>query len=214
MAMEGWLRRWRSVVVGGAVGLVAFALAVAVTMATGHLTDEERGAAGLAGPQSGVQVGLPVTPGNGWVMLPAGAFRPRRADTTYTYGGNLVTLTAPTSNQYEAPLNLPHGATVTRIVLYGVDTDVAQDASLTVWRNAVPGGPSTQLGTVASSGSGGSFSVETTTIANAVVNSIDFGYYAVLSLPVPTGTLTTRGARVDWEYTAALPTLSKATPLP
>ncbi len=81
----------------------------------------------------------PVPGGPGFVMIPSAAFQPSSSDTKYA---NFITLqtdiTSPTTD-YVAPVSLPHGARIKRLIYYYLDTDPAKVSVLSLWRYPVPG---------------------------------------------------------------------------
>jgi len=99
--------------------------------------------------------------------------QPRVTATSFAYGGNgCLYLTAGSDNRLMFPLLIPHGSEVKYLRIYYNDTNAGTD--LTAWLTRYdPGQTSTDLTSVASSGSGGygtSLSAELVEVFDSGVN--------------------------------------------
>ena len=157
----------------------------------------------------GLQSTAAVPGGPGYTMQPASAFRPRYSSTEYQLvGPRLYTISG--SFYYDAPLDLPNGADVTRLVIYYTDNDAAEDFSAEIWRVPMPGRSGEKVSdTVSSSGASADASfVETTSILLPTVDLEGYAYYIRLTLPA-SGDLEVNGFRVDYTYDSMLPLVTR-----
>jgi hypothetical protein len=142
--------------------------------------------------------------GPGFYTQTAAAFRPRSSSTEYQLNGpRLRTTSAP--NSYDAPLDLPNGAQIKRLVMYFTDDDPGEDFSAEIWRVPLPGRSGEQVSeTVISSGTPGMTFLETTDILRPEVDLEGYAYYIRLSLPA-SNDLEINGLRVDYTYDVDMP---------
>jgi hypothetical protein len=109
-----------------------------------------------------------------YIAVSAAAFGPVDENYMYTNWGNTLAPKNMITRYYYAPVQLPHGATVTKIKFYWSDVSGDYNGRCYLYRNDMQGGGDT-LGTVdTSSGTGSS---ETTTITNPVVDNSQYAYY-------------------------------------
>jgi len=149
----------------------------------------------------------PVPGGPGFLMIPAAAFTPAFPGTIYTNYGVLVSGQSSTQITYMAPVNLPQGATVTKLVLYFNDTDLSQSVFAELLRNPVPGGETFLMASVASLVDLlGSWTYRAdTTIDNPVIDNQANMYFIRVGLPVSSAELMISGVRIDYGYPVMLP---------
>lgn len=123
-------------------------------------------------------------------------------------GPRLYTISG--SSFYDAALDLPHGADITRLVIYYTDDDAGADISAEIWRVPMPGRSGQKVSATISSTdtSGGASFIETTDIPYPTVDLESYGYYIRLSLPV-SGELEVKGFRVDYTRDTMLPLIKK-----
>jgi hypothetical protein len=144
--------------------------------------------------------------GPGFYTQSAAAFRPRSSSTEYQLTGpRLRTISAPTS--YDAPLDLPNGAQINRLVIYFTDNDddPGVDFSAEIWRVPLPGRTGERVSeTISSTGAPGEAYEETTNILEPAVDLEGYAYYIRLFLPV-SNNLEVNGLRVDYTYDVELP---------
>jgi hypothetical protein len=112
----------------------------------------------------------------GYVSVSAAAFGPVHELYQYENWGNTLAPANLASRYYYAPVQLPHGATVTKIKFYWSDLSSDYNGHCYLYRNDMAAGGVT-LGTVDTSGQAGNGSSETTTITYAVVDNSQFAYY-------------------------------------
>ncbi len=117
------------------------------------------------------------------IVVPAAAFTPGEDGYDYTnYGGNLIPGNN-TSDTYYAPVYLPQGATVTRMIFYWYDDSTVNDGMASLRRAPLTtGSPSHTMAQVYSDGSSGDGSSETTSINYATVDNTTYMYFLMWDL--------------------------------
>jgi hypothetical protein len=144
--------------------------------------------------------------GPGFYTQSAAAFRPRSSSTEYQLTGpRLRTTSAPTT--YDAPLDLPNGTQISRLVIYFTDNDddPGVDFSAEIWRVPLPGRTGERVSeTISSTGAPGEAFVETINILEPEVDLAEYAYYIRLSLPASIN-LEVNGLRVDYTYEVEMP---------
>lgn len=121
----------------------------------------------------------------GYVSVSAAAFQPVRSSYTYSNWGNKLTPGNTSSSYYYAPVQLPHNATVTKLTFYWQDTiGGLVDAECKLWRNNMIGGGDA-MASAWSFGAAGNGLTETTAIAHALVNNVNYAYYLQWKLDGP-----------------------------
>ena len=133
-----------------------------------------------------VQGELTWQPKTSYISVPAAAFIPYASTnnpvclTPYyvNIGDRLTVYDSPcTVSQFEAPVNLPHGATVTSVTFHYYDRDTDRDATVNLWRDS-----DQLLATVTSTGDDGFGSNSTTTINYALVDNQNHTYFLEATL--------------------------------
>ncbi|MBN1922279.1 MAG: hypothetical protein JW892_13610 [Anaerolineae bacterium] len=133
-----------------------------------------------------VQGELTWQPKTSYISVPAAAFIPYASTnnpvclTPYyiNIGDRLTVYDSPcTVSQFEAPVNLPHGATVTSLTFHYYDRDTDRDATVNLWRDS-----DELLATVTSTGDDGFGSNSTTTINYALVDNQNHTYFLEATL--------------------------------
>ncbi len=166
------------------------------------------------GGQMTATAGIPGGPG--YVMVPATAFIPRD-NTTLFSRANGVILTTKTGSvfyTYDAPVYLPDGATVTKLILYYQDTDVSKNIQIDLWYGPLPGNTGQSMANVVSDNQSNMNPVykETTTFLYSQVSNQANAYYIKLTLPPPSNAsvyLNLNGVRIDYQYSANLPAVMR-----
>jgi hypothetical protein len=162
-----------------------------------------------ASPQA---ASAPVPGGPGFYMLPATAFRPRSHTTGYEIiGPQLRSLSGTAPIYYDAPLNLPSGARITRFIVYFLDNDGGQNITAEIFRAELPGDAGQGMVTpLVSSGSSSTptYLAATNFIVSSVVDNSQYAYYARILLPIATN-LKLNGIRIDYTFDSALPVVIK-----
>lgn len=149
--------------------------------------------------------------GPGFIMVHPTAFVPFTSALEYSFssGGYLYN---PSSSPayYEAAVNLPHGAKITKVVVYYKDESPGNlRASLAVVGMDTPG--AWEMAVLSSEGSTAGFRVmEDTTITLDTVDNQSYAYWIEVYLPGGYQTLLTlRGIRIDYSYPVNLPLINR-----
>ena len=130
----------------------------------------------------------------GYASIPAAAFRPKEDGYDFTNAGNQLTNNDDASDNYYAAVQLPHGATVTRMTFYWRDESSANgQAQLT--RDTMTG--FSLMAQAFTSGDTGYGSSSATSISDATIDNSQYAYYLYWNLPVST----VKGCGVVIEYT-------------
>ena len=114
-------------------------------------------------------------PITGYVSLSAAAFGPSSHTDQYWNSGEALIPIDASSTRYHAPVQLPHGATVTKMTFYWVD-DVTENASCWLVRQPLSGGDLAAVA-FAESGSGGTGSSWDDEIDYAIIDNSQYAYY-------------------------------------
>lgn len=128
------------------------------------------------------------------------AFVPK--EETYSWRiseGGLQNRTSIDAQNFYAPVFLPHGATVTRLKLYGYRLAAGGNLNLYLERITLAGNIET-LATLVADWTGGDGSIETTTIEYAKIDNVAYYYiFAVFLNPEATaGDVQFERAIIDW----------------
>jgi hypothetical protein len=134
-----------------------------------------------------------------YVSVSAAAFRPTSHTDQYLNWGDGLTSDNPSSTNYYASVQLPHGATVTKMTFYWYD-DVTANASCGLYRSTLSGAIPDEMAYV-ESGSGGAGSSLDDGILGAVINNSQYAYYLRWFM----GHANIEGYGVVIEYTLAKP---------
>jgi hypothetical protein len=134
---------------------------------------------------------------NGEVFLPI--------DETNTYtnvNGALYSATGA----YSAPVNLPHGATVTKMTVHYMDNDAADNFSIWLYQNTMIGALSTAMATFTTAGAAAAYQVgEDTTIAPAVIDNSQYAYRLMVGSFNGASTHRLGGVVIEYTVTSPLP---------
>jgi len=114
-------------------------------------------------------------PITGYVSVSAAAFGPMSHTDQYFNGGESLIPLDASSTRFHAPVQLPHGATVTKMTFYWVD-DVTENATCWLLRQPLSGGDLTSVA-FAESGSGGVGSSSDDEIDYAIIDNSQYAYY-------------------------------------
>jgi hypothetical protein len=115
-------------------------------------------------------------PITGYVSVSAAAFRPVEHTYQYTNWGDYLSSHNALSSHYYAPVQLPHGATVTKMTFYWYD-NVTANALCTLYRNPLSGTWVDIWLASVESGSGGDGSSSDDTIDHAFIDNSQYAYY-------------------------------------
>lgn len=155
-------------------------------------------------------LGAPVTGGPGFVSVGPHAFKPILQTTSFSYiFGHLINTTNNPAS-FVAPVNLPHGATITQLVLYYLDNGTS---AITVELRSYPLDASStfiyvaQMTTSEASSLSRNLVVNTFVNGNLIDNQSNF-YFVTLQLPSGFDYMLF-GFRIDYNYPTNLPLIVK-----
>ncbi len=186
--------------------LVAIAAACALVLAW-----RPQAAAGEGGELYAGLAATPVPGGPGFYTVSGFEFHPLTPlmEWVYTGGGWLWNPHATSTGGYVASLALPHGATVTKFVVYYFDDSVEHDVQANLVKNGLDGSGSLNMASVQSSGTAlAPGCMEDTTILYPIVNAQSNSYSAYVSLP-PDMDGALIAVRIDYTYNANLPVIMR-----
>jgi len=197
--------KWAALAAVGVVCVLVLAWLPGMAVGQG-----DRPAGGVPGGQVAALVTpVPVPGGPNFYSVSAMGFKPLEQDTGWGYyADSWLTNPGPDEATYVAALALPHGATVTKFVVFFYDNGLALDVQASLLKCSYWDGYCTRMAEVASSGTDtGSRAVEDSTIVDPVVDNQSNWYVAqVLLPPAPLGyEFALEAIRVDYGYGAALP---------
>ena len=163
-------------------------------------------------PQGNAGVLAAAVPGGpGFVTQSAHLFKPATDNSEWNYvgGDELYNPSDSSAAAFAAPLSLPHGATVTKLVVWYHDM-VEANLTVTLERVLLDNGTNVTMASVASSGDPGYSYGEDTSIDYAEIDLQSYAYYAYLTMPADCSyDLTLVGIRIDYEYPGYLPLVLK-----
>jgi hypothetical protein len=113
----------------------------------------------------------------GYVSVPAAAFRPQEDGYDFTNFGGALRNNDGDSDRYYAPVQLPHGATVTEMTWYWYDTSATTDGAAYLRRGSLTGGFQNAMAQVDTSGHDGDNSGSDTIISYATIDNSQYTYY-------------------------------------
>ncbi len=145
-----------------------------------------QGPMGAARLNGDVYVGGLLTwkPITSYLSIPAAAFVPQYNYNAQTYnGGSIVRTLSGSYNIFNAPVQLPHGATVTKMTVYWYDDYAGDDGTITLRRSSLSSIFTNEMAKVTTSGSGGNGNGEDTTINYAQIDNSQYTYYLTAQLP-------------------------------
>ena len=142
------------------------------------------------------------SPGHGYVSVSAAAFQPRYDGYQFTNHGLYVTNSNGTSDDWIAPVQLPHGARVTKVIFYYSDSDSGNDVRIRLYRSPFSM-EAFDMADLESLGSSGGGSVETISINYADVDNAQYEYF--FHLTIPTDLTGAYGVVIEYTYPASLP---------
>ena len=117
-----------------------------------------------------------------YVSVSAAAFHPMYDGYDYDNPGNELWNKDGDSDAYVAPVQLPHGATVTKLTFYWWDGS-AVDGRCTLYRNDLTGTEVVVAEAWTSGSDATSHSSQDTTMAYATIDNSQYAYYLYLDLP-------------------------------
>lgn len=128
-----------------------------------------------------VEGNLTWKPKTSYVSISAAAFQPYRSNTSYDSAGGWFENTSGGSAVFAAPVQLPHGAKITKFTFHWYDISGADGSAMLVRNNL----DQTALGLVIAntSGSAGSSSTTQTISSPLTVDNAQYAYHAQVTLP-------------------------------
>jgi hypothetical protein len=119
---------------------------------------------------------------SGYISVPAAAFQPLMSSYVYINSGVEVRPEDMNSTLFYAPLQLPHGATITKVTFFWRDTST-YNGYVTLERSILSNGTGEIMATVYTvDNNPGVYSTSETNIANPVVDNAHHSYYLNLGL--------------------------------
>lgn len=135
----------------------------------------------------------------GYVSIPAAAFRPKQDGYDFRNLGYQLIPENATSEYYYAPVQLPHGATVTKMTFYWYDSSSSNNGEAILYQNNLAG-MGLGMAVVNTSGDGGGGSSYDDTIAHATIDNSQYAYYVRWHLP-DSNDVRGRGVVIEYTYT-------------
>ena len=166
---------------------------------------------GQAPQGAGTNAAVPGGPG--FVMVHPTAFVPYLQTGEYSFAGGGGALYNPGSNSYayEAAVNLPHGAKITKVVVYYYDNSSTQDLWVALASINLDISIQNTMSFLSTSGADINKRVmEDTTISPDTVDNQSVAYWIEVYIPGNQSTnLIFRGVRIDYSYPVNLPLINK-----
>lgn len=151
--------------------------------------------------------------GPGFLSIPARGFIPADEDNIWYYvNGDIAIGTLTGYNIFQAPLNVPNGATITKLVLYYYDTSHDYDIMLYLFRKPLAGGNEQEMARVQSYYQPGYDYYTDETISYSIIDMQNYVYHLEVRFPSPYdygNALRFVGARVDYGYSTYLSLINK-----
>lgn len=151
--------------------------------------------------------------GPGFIMIHPTAFIPMVSTWVYSFGvgGGALYNPGNDGSYYEAAVNLPHGAKVTKVVLYYVDNSTTEDIWMVLSAMSMDTIDLVNLAHLASSGADINNRVlEDTSILPNTIDNQSYAYWLEVGLAGGQSTnLRIRGVRIDFSYPLNLPLVTK-----
>jgi hypothetical protein len=177
-------------------------LAVAQEGAGGGATLEEEGAG------SEVPAVLVVPGGPGFVSLSSMGFIPYNT-TQIAFNGQMLYNPDTVSHYYEGALTLPHGANITKFVVYYYDNDATNNLAAYLGKGAFDTWGGMVIGSASSSGNEATYRyAEDTTISSPLIDNQSYSFWVEVSMP-PSSNVRLVAVRVDYSFPAVLPVALK-----
>ncbi|HPR34361.1 MAG TPA: hypothetical protein PKY64_01700 [Anaerolineaceae bacterium] len=149
--------------------------------------------------------------GPGFVMVHPTAFIPVNSSLEYGFAsGGFLYNPGSIGSFYEAAVNLPHGAKITKLVLYYYDNST-QNMSLVLVGMGMDDSNLLFLADLTTSGAEENYRVvEDTTITSETINNQSYAYWIEVGIPASQGVnLMIRGIRIDYSYPVNLPLINR-----
>jgi len=134
----------------------------------------------------------------GYYSFDAIDFRPE--DNTMAYFAYPGSLTCVSSDDFYAPVNLPHGAVVKSITWYYRDLSNSSEISLAVIQQTQNGSTSNNLTIMASSGNSGNGSMSAITIDYSTIDNVTYRYSMRVDMQTECSGKVFKGGNIEYEY--------------
>jgi hypothetical protein len=147
---------------------------------------------------------LSASPGHGYVSVPAAAFQPTTHNYEYTNSGYLLSNSNGTSDNFVAPVQLPQGATVTKVTFYFFDSSSAGSDYGRIQMFGNENDSNTfAMADVLTTDAGGAGSNFDDSIDDATIDNSQYSYY--LRLTLNTSVIYAYGVIIEYTYATSLP---------
>jgi hypothetical protein len=148
--------------------------------------------------------GVTAAPGHGYVSVPAPAFQPQSHDYQYWISSGWVRNLDGDSDYYRAPVQLPHGATLTKLSFFWKDGSSTADGYCQLWQSGLSGSYALGIASAATDGDAGLADSSEVTIT--MFSTVDNSQYAYgLTVYLPDSSVEAFGAIVEYVYPVSLP---------
>ena len=159
---------------------------------------------------AGINAAIPGGPG--FIMVHPSAFIPMDSTMQYSLtGGGALYNPGTINSYYEAAVNLPHGAKVTKVVVYYLDNSSTYDIWVAFAAIGMDIPNLSIMGYLTSTGADTTNRVmEDTTITPDTIDNQSIAYWIEVGLPGDQlADLRIRGVRIDYNYAVDLPLINK-----
>jgi len=155
----------------------------------------------------------PVPGGPGFVSLSPRAFTPVIGGANWNFvDGDLYPMTDSSTGSFIANISLPHGAIVSKFVLYYYDNSHDVDFTAHLWRSPHAGGMDEPMASSNSWYEDGFGNLSDTSIDYAEIDLQNYGYFVRVNFTSPYTegqNLRLAGVRVDYSFPSYLPGVTK-----
>jgi len=164
---------------------------------------------GLGSParEAAASLAAPVPGGPGFYSQHAVAFRPYEPTMSWAFWDGELYNPGGTDSEFDAPLSLPNGATITKLVAYYYDACGSRDLTVRLLRDASGSNLGDYMAELNSSGAPGGYSYgEDSTVDYPIIDQQSYSYRVVVLLPQGCSTnMSLESIRVDYGYQTGLP---------
>ncbi len=152
--------------------------------------------------------GVTAAPGHGYISVPSAAFRPKSHDYQYWIASGWVRNLNGDSDYYYVPVQLPHGATLTKLTFFWKDGSSTADGYCQLWRSGLTGSYALGIGSAGTDGDTGLSDSSTVTVT--MLSPVDNSQYAYgLTVFLPDSNVEAFGAIVEYVYPVSLPFVTR-----
>lgn len=192
--------------------LIVIMVCVTVIVSTNSYANAQGGGEGQI--QSGSIAAIPIVPGGpGYIMVSPYEFRYLDYNDiekiAYINGLFSNRITADASILVRAGVNLPHGATITQLTVYFMDSIEGSNLEVTLYRSFSNGESSYMAYVNSDTGALSVGSNFTTSILDPKVDNRQYSYFIQVIIPEKGYDLRLTNVRIDYEYTVSAPLIMK-----